>query len=74
MKDGCIRRLSLVENIGVFNLVPRSHSVLRGIWYDDQAATQPQLGWDTIYNGIYAGGGSAERGIFFRHQVLCMKG
>ena len=65
-RDGCIRRLSLVENIGVFNLVPRSHSVLREILYDEQEAAQPQWGWGTTYNGIYAGGGSARKGYLFQ--------
>ena len=49
--------LSLVENIVVFNLVPRSHSV----WYDDQVAAQPRWGWGTTCNGIYAGGGGLKR-------------
>ena len=66
--SGCIRRLSwlsLVENIGVLNLVPRSHSVLREIWYDDQVAAQPRWGWGTTYNGIYSRGGSARKGYLF---------
>ena len=54
-----------VGYLGAFDLVPRSHYVLREIWYDDLAATQPRWGWGTAYNGIYAGGGSARKGYLF---------